>query len=66
MLLNKRVERGMKWLRERSRRNENEDEIPVETGDTRAMIVSALVTILPAALLALLLIAGIPLLLFLL
>lgn len=64
MLLQKRVERAAKWLSGRRRRDE--EEMPVEKGDTFTMILSALMIILPVALLVLLLLVGLPMLLFLL
>lgn len=65
-MLQKRIERGMQWLKERRVLRDDAEEMPVEKGDVRAMIVSAMLFILPVALLALLVMVGIPLLLFLL
>lgn len=62
MLLDKRIKRAFQHLREkRLEREAHQDEsLPIEKGDMAAMIISALIVIVPIALLVLLLMVGIP------
>ena len=63
MIFEKRIRRAFDYLknmREQRRANSDEEILPLEKGDMGAMIFSALITILPIALLVLLIMAGIP------
>ncbi len=63
MIFEKRIRRAfdyLKEMREQRRANSDEEILPLEKGDMGAMIFSALITILPIALLVLLIMAGIP------
>lgn len=68
----RKTERVMKLLRERNETNgvetvgNTEKEIELEKGDIPAMLTSAYLTILPAVILALLCVVGIPVLIVLL
>lgn len=68
MIFSKKIKRAFELLR--SRKDEvqtgEKGDLMVERGDRSAMIISALITILPIALLVLLLIAAIPLLILML
>lgn len=66
MLLKKRVARAFELMRERRlqrKAQEEQDALPTEKGDKLAMVLAGLITVLPIALLALLVMVGIPLLL---
>lgn len=63
MIFEKRIRRAFDYLkdmREQRRANSDEEILPLEKGDMGAMIFSALITILPVALLVLLIMGGIP------
>ena len=63
MIFEKRIRRAFDYLkdkREQRRANSDEEILPLEKGDMFAMVFSALITILPIALLVLLIMAGIP------
>lgn len=68
MIFSKKIKRAFELLR--SRKDEvqtgEKGDLMVERGDRSAMIISALITILPIALLVLLVIAAIPLLILML
>lgn len=63
MILQKRVERALALLREKAGKRESaagpDQEICLEKGDKTAMILSAFLVILPAALIALIIMVGI-------
>lgn len=66
MMLKKRIERAFQTMRDRRARRSEETEqeqLPLEKGDKLAMILAGLITVLPIALLVLLLMVGLPLLL---
>ena len=68
----RKTERAMKLLRERNEANSiqtvgnTDKDVDLEKGDIPAMLTSAYLTILPAVILALLCVAGIPVLIVLL
>jgi len=80
MLFKKKYERAQKWLHDRNPDNQISDdgelpsmeelraqaneEIPLDKGDVFAMVFAAFVTIVPACLVILLIIAGVAFLLF--
>ena len=69
MMLQKRVERAFQLMRERRAQRKEQEErstLPTEKGDKLAMVLAGLMTVLPIALLALLVMVGIPLLMTLL
>lgn len=63
MMLQKRVDRALKFLQDKANERKNawpyEDEIYLEKGDKLAMTLSALIVIVPVALAALLIIVGV-------
>lgn len=66
MMLKKRIERAFQVMKERRAlriSQEQEHQLPLEKGDKLAMILAGLITMLPLALIALLLMVGLPLLL---
>lgn len=66
MMFKKRIERAFAYLRSKKEQEviHDRDDIVVEKNDMFAMIISALITIVPFALFALLFIGGIAVLLF--
>lgn len=55
MLMQKKVERAMKWLKDkRARQSPEEDTIHLEKNDVKAMTISAYLVFLPIALVVLL------------
>ncbi|MGI6686898.1 MAG: hypothetical protein ACOX6Y_00805 [Christensenellales bacterium] len=63
MMLQKRVDRALKFLQDKANERKNarpyEDEIYLEKGDKLAMALSALIVIVPVALVALLIMVGV-------
>ena len=55
MMFQKKVERAMKWLRDKNKSNENDENIELEKKDILAIIISGLIVFLPLIIILILL-----------
>lgn len=59
MILGKRIQRALDHLHQSKNNEANLNPLPLEKGDLLAMIISAMIVILPIALLVLIIMAGV-------